>query len=107
MTRITADELREFERRLSAEGKLIEAGWFGFRLAAINSEAPENQVTEMRMAFFAGATHLFMAMIRVMDEGTEATAADEQRIANIHKEILVFVTDFEKRYKIKPRDLNS
>lgn len=56
--------LEQLSRRLADEGKLIEAGWVGLRLAAVPLNAPAAQLEEMRNAFMAGAQHLFSSIIR-------------------------------------------
>jgi hypothetical protein len=43
-------------------GRLIEAGWIGMR-ASMHPDAPAEQIYEMRLAFFAGAHHLFFNIV--------------------------------------------
>ena len=42
--------LVDLSKKLTDEGKLIEAGWIGLRLAAVNRSASPEQLAEMRMA---------------------------------------------------------
>jgi hypothetical protein len=44
---------------LSARGRYIEAGWISLRETAIAAGASAAQVDNKRMAFYAGAGHLF------------------------------------------------
>ena len=95
---------REFLERLSREltdqGKLIEAGWIGLRLAAIPEDAPKLQLQEMRMAFFAGAQHLFGSIMAILDEDREPTDADLRRMDLIDKELRGYLADFKRAHGI-------
>lgn len=84
---------REFVDR----GKLIEAGWMGLRLSVISKEAPQARLDEMRMAFFAGAQHLFGSIMGMLEAGEEPTEADLKRMDLIHKELLEFIDVFKLR----------
>lgn len=59
--------LERVTRELSDQGKIIEAGWVGLRLVALSPDAPAIQVSEMRMAYMAGAQHLFSSIMTVLD----------------------------------------
>lgn len=80
--RITAD--------LMDAGKIIEAGWHGFRLMVVPPDAGMAQLRDMRAAFFGGALHLFTSIIKSMDAGDEPTEQDMQRIQLIQEELEVF-----------------
>lgn len=90
--------LEKLSRKLTEEGKLIEAGWVGLRMAAIPVDAPAIQLEEMRMAFFAGAQHLFSSMITILDPGEEPTDADMERLELINNELDKFIKDFELKH---------
>lgn len=91
--------LERLTRDLAEQGKLIEAGWIGLRLAAIPLDASPLQLSEMRQAFFAGAQHLFGSMMSgVLDPDAEPTAADLRRLDLIDRELRDFVRDFELRH---------
>ena len=87
------EELRWLSRKLTDEGKLIEAGFVGLRIAAIPMDAPEIQVTEIRNAFFAGALHLFASIMDIMDKDREPTENDMKRMDLINKELQAFIND--------------
>lgn len=93
---------RKFLERLSKElleqGKLLEAGFVGLRLAAIPDNAPKVQLDEMRMAFFAGAQHLFGSIMSILDPGDEPTDDDMRRMDLIAKELDAFIADFKMRH---------
>ena len=74
-----AEFLKKLTVTLTDEGKLMEAGWISLRLATGLESAQADQLREMRMAFFAGAQHLFAPIMAVMDEDAEPTEADMRR----------------------------
>jgi hypothetical protein len=80
-------DLQRLSQELTARGLLIEAGYVGLRLAAMAPDASEVQVREMRMAFFAGAQHLFASIMGILDPGDEPTDADLKRMDNIAAEL--------------------
>lgn len=92
------DFLKRFEKELIKEGKLIEAGWIGLRLAAIPLDASKDQLDDMRTAFFAGAQHLFGSIMHVLDPGDEPTEADLERMSKIHDELDAFIEGFKKAH---------
>jgi hypothetical protein len=79
------------EQELIKQGKIIAGGFAGYRMMVMASDAPDVQVLECKMAFFAGAQHLYTTMMRVMDEGEEPTDADLSRMELIHEELQQFV----------------
>lgn len=89
-----AEFLKKLTVKLTDDGKLLEAGWVSLRLACGLVEAPADQLREMRMAFFAGAQHLFASIMTVMDEDEEPTEADMRRMEFIDAELRAFVREF-------------
>jgi hypothetical protein len=89
--------LKRLSRELTDQGKLIESGWIGLRLAVIQPDASELQLKEMRMAFFAGAQHLFSSIMTILEPGAEPTDKDLERLDLIDKELRAFIADFEVR----------
>jgi hypothetical protein len=79
--------LEQLTKRLTDEGKLVEAGWVGLRLAVGLENAPADQLREMRLAFLGGAQHLFSSVMSVLDPGAEPTDADLQRMSKIADEL--------------------
>ena len=82
--------LADLSRRLTDQGKLIEAGWIGLRAKWVHPDAPPAQVNEMRMAFMAGAQHLFASIMTILDPGEEPTQADYTRLSLIDRELRAF-----------------
>lgn len=86
--------LERLSRELADQGKLIEAGWVGLRVACDLHDAPKDQLQEMRNAFFAGAQHLFSSIMTVLDPGAEPTDKDLERMDLIDRELKAFINDF-------------
>ncbi len=84
----------ELTRKLTDEGKLIEAGWVGFRLAAIPDDVSVQHASDMKMAFMAGAAHLFSSIMNILDPGLDPTERDLRRITLIHDELQTFERQF-------------
>jgi hypothetical protein len=95
--------LERLSRDLTDQGKLIEAGWVSLRLAAIPEDAGPTQLSEMRMAFFAGAQHLFGSIMTILDEDREPTAADLRRMDLINDELQIFIAEFERKHGLGGR----
>jgi len=87
----------ELSKKLADDGKLIEAGWAILRGVAVAPDAPQVQIDEMRMAYMAGAQHLFSSMISIMDPGEEPTDADLNRMDLIHRELEAWRKEMELR----------
>ena len=85
-------------KRLVDQGKLIEAGWIGFRQMAVPAYASEPQIDDTRSAFFAGAQHLFGAVMGFLEEGEEPTDNDLRRMDQINAELAEFLVDFKRRH---------
>ena len=97
------DDLRNLEKRLIDAGKLIEAGWISLRIAAVSPDAGQVQLDEMRLAFFAGAQHLFGSIMRALDPDEEPTDADFRRMDQIYAELQTFLVEFRKRHGLAGR----
>lgn len=80
------------------QGKLLESGWRGLLLTVIPLDASEIQKREMRMAFYAGAQHLFGSIMGILDPGTEPTENDMRRMEAINEELNTFIKEFKLRY---------
>lgn len=91
-------EAEKLTKALSDSGKIIEAGFVGLRMTAMAADAPALQVSEMRIAFFAGAQHLFGSIMAMLDPENEPTDRDLRRMDLIDKELKEFITEFTRRY---------
>jgi hypothetical protein len=94
---IMADKqfLEQLSRRLADDGKLIEAGWISLRVQTLPLDAPAVQLQNMRMAFMAGAQHLFASILTILEPGAEATDADLGRMELIHQELEAYRQELE------------
>src|SRR4249919_1634430 len=103
--------LEQTMKRLADEGKLIEAGWVGLRLAVGLENAPAEQLREMRLAFLGGAQHLFSSVMNVLEPGAEPTDADLQRMHLIADELEAAEKELVANYAAtkpeKPADLST
>lgn len=92
-------DLEKLSVQLADEGKLIEAGFVGLRMAAMAPDAPEDQVREMRWAFMAGAQHLFASIMTILEPGDdEPTEKDLARMDLISQELENFYQELTTRY---------
>jgi hypothetical protein len=89
--------LEQLSRKLADDGKLIEAGWVGLRIAAVPLNAPAVQIEEMRNAFMAGAQHLFSSIMTIMEPDAEPTEADMRRMSLISDELEAFGEELKLR----------
>jgi hypothetical protein len=94
-----AEEIaQKLSEALVDAGKIIDGGFVGFRAIAIPERAADSEVLALRMAFFAGAQHLFSSILAVMDSDREPTARDLHRMSLIYAELETFGKDFELRH---------
>lgn len=97
----TSDYQRAMEqltRDLTDQGKLIEAGFVGFRLAAMPHDADQEIVEAMRGAFFGGAAHLFFSILTILDPGEDETEGDMRRMSLIKAEMDAYIAQFAKNH---------
>lgn len=87
-------ELTERAERLTKEltdrGLVIEGGWVGLKIHMGLENAPQNQLDDMRKAFYAGALHLFSSIMTILEPGAEPTEKDEKRLSLINDELEKF-----------------
>jgi hypothetical protein len=89
--------LIRLQRELAEQGMLIEAGWISLRLAVLGDTTTPEQLRDMRMAYFAGAQHLFGAIATIMEPGEEPTEADLTRMDRINAELTAFLDELKRR----------
>lgn len=77
-------------RRLADEGKIVEAGWHGYKRIFHRGAVPASRLRENRRAFLAGADHMFSSAMQIMDQNGEPTEQDMQRMDLIWKELQAF-----------------
>jgi hypothetical protein len=91
----------EVSKKLTDEGKLIEAGFYTYRRFVMSAYASAIQVDECRWAYFAGAQHLFASIMAIMDPDAEPTDNDLRRMNMIHTELQKFADELELRVETK------
>jgi len=94
---LLSESLVLLSQKLTDQGRLIEAGWVGFQIAVVPPDAPDVQVREMRLAFMAGAQHLFSSITAILEADREPTEADMRRMSLIDDELKAFTEEFKKR----------
>jgi len=91
-----SEDVQNLARRLAesaADQKgLVAIGFNAYRLAVMQRDAPPIQVSECRMAFFAGAQHLFASIMQILDPGNEPTEQDLRRMSQILEELQSFAS---------------
>lgn len=87
-------------KHLTDEGKLIEAGWTQYDKLVLSPNAPQIQRDECRLAFFAGAQHLFGSILGILDPGSEPTDKDLERMSQIHAELQAFIVVFSAKHGV-------
>ena len=70
---------------------LIEAEWKSYLAEVVPKDAGEDQITETRRAFYAGAGSLFKTILNILEPGTEATDVDLQTMSLIDAELERFL----------------
>lgn len=88
--------LERLTKEAADQGKLIEAGWLALRIGLIPN-APASMIDGMRVAYMAGAQHVFASMMTMMDAGDEATEADMRRMDLIAAELNQFAKELKLR----------
>jgi hypothetical protein len=89
-------------RELMDKGLLIEAGFTAFRIMKLEGASPA-QVNDMRVAFFAGAQHLFGSLNSGLEKDAEPTDADLRRMENIFNELQMFGAELEALFDERQR----
>lgn len=82
--------VQEVARKLTDEGRLIEAGWVGLAAVWLPADASAHQVADLRKAFMAGAQHAWSSFITMLEPGDDPTTADLLRMAKIQVELYAF-----------------
>lgn len=94
--------LERLSRELTDQGKLIEAGWIGFRIAALPLDMGADELAKVRDAFMAGAQHTFGSIMVVLDPLRPPNGNEVGRVTNIARELKTFMSDFTKHNNLNP-----
>lgn len=79
-------------------GTVIGAGWQTFEKMVVPAGAGDIQRREMRLAFFAGAQHLFACIMGGLDPDAEPTVRDLDRMSKLADELKRFGSQFMQGY---------
>lgn len=94
MTHRTSKDVSRLADKIAADwadkGKLIEGGWRAFVVVGGLTDAPEQQLSDMRKAYMLGAQHLFASIMGILDPGKDPTDKDLRRMDLIHQELEAF-----------------
>lgn len=93
----------DIAKALADDGLLIEAGFEQLKTMAMPKAASERQVHECRLYFMAGAQHLFASIMQFLDEGSEPTANDLERMTMVSNELQVWKSKLEKRFSVQSK----
>lgn len=91
-------DIEALGRELTDKGLLIEAGFAMLCKMSMAPDASPTQVREMRMAFFAGAQHVFGTIMSILEPGADPTDADLRRMDQIDAELKRFIAEFEAHH---------
>ena len=101
--KIAREAVDKITKEFTDKGLIVEAGWMSLRTLALHEDTPPLQIDEMRSAFFAGAHHLFVSIMTVLDTGEEPTEKDMERLDLIHKELHNFIENYRFKHLVKPQ----
>ena len=87
-------------KNLADEGKLIEAGFNVLCKLMIPSNASEEQINDMRLAYMAGAQHLWASIMVSLDPGEKETVDDLARMGKIATELEAWKQTLELRFSV-------
>ena len=85
------------EQKLVDDGKLMEAGFRALQVYFIPKSASQDQINDMRMAYFAGAQHLWSSVMGILDPGEEPTEKDMRRMSNINDELSAWTNEMTRK----------
>jgi len=68
-------------------------------------EVPKEQLNQLRLAFFAGAQHLFGSITSMLDPDAEASERDLKRMTLIAHELNAFIDEWKQIHGITDPDV--
>lgn len=84
--------LRIEEGSAPAAGEIAK-GWASYLVTVLPPDASKIQLWETRRAFYAGAQHFLMSVMRIMDPQAEPTEADLGRLEAMDQELQAFARE--------------
>lgn len=95
-SKILADMALKVSMELADKGKVIEGGWMAMKILMVPVQASEEQLEDMRKAFFLGAEHVWTTIFAVLDADENPTDKDMERMSKIHLELTKFKQELTK-----------
>lgn len=95
-TKMINDFAQQLVEEAAKQGKLILAGWLALKLQAARGGATKQQLENLRMAYYAGAEHLFSSLMNIMDPNEEITNADMEKMGLISNELQAWREEVQK-----------
>jgi hypothetical protein len=92
---IDPDAVSLAARMLADEGRIIQAGYVAYRSLFVPHDASPRMVTVHRIAFMAGAQHLFSSIMALLEPGDDYTPEDIKRLDSIANELTAFEQELE------------
>jgi len=81
--------------------KMMHDMWKDYSDAVIHKNAPEAQIAEVKLAFYAGAWS-YICCVYSLDPGDEPTVSDLHYMNTVADEIQTYLTERAKLPSIKP-----
>src|SRR5262245_37800692 len=97
MTSKVHDAANEFAREAIKQGLLIKAGWIGYKMMVLPPDAPQVQIDECRLAFYAGCQHLWGTLTNILDPEADVTDDDVSKMDSINNEMLAFYAEIKAK----------
>lgn len=97
-----AEAARLMAKRLFDSGKVLEAGRTISAISFVAADEPREVKQMAEDCFMAGAQHLWACLMGGLDEGLDATPADERRMGLIDKELRRWTADVKTRIRRGP-----
>jgi hypothetical protein len=75
------------------ETKMMEAMWQLYRKRVIPLAATPEQLKQLKMAFYGGASSIFEGILRILTPEAEPTETDIRNMDLLHQELVQFAAD--------------
>lgn len=78
--------------------KHIEKSWQAYRRVLVERGLKEEQITELRQAFFAGSAILYQGIMMSLSAGEDASDDDMEMMSDMAQELHEFGKQIDRRY---------
>jgi biotin synthase-like enzyme len=97
---LNKEEVEEVARDLCARGQILLAGWIAYKHLVVGQHAPAPQLEIARMAFYAGAQHLFGTLLALLDPDAEPTERDLHMMQSVNSELEAYLATFKAKHDL-------